>query len=721
MGHASLALLLLLPLAASACSGFFDATVDEDANPDENLDVLPNENWDLNECCDACTSREDCAGYVMVTSEVTSQCYLKGPTLNRVPADPAIHNPGDVTLFVLMPPPPPSSPPLLPPPGPWLPVESCPWRESRGYTSRNNMLRCFDGSFCNTETEGHACCTCRGGRYQCPYNRPYMCADTTCADIDDQSTDHCCVERQDDCKGGLRDCPSPHPAWVPVGACPEGTAHLSPPPPSPPPPLPSPPPPSWPPGRPEWVETLEGWLIFSLALALFLLAAVGGYWHWSLRAQRKREYNWAMEVVARKLADEHMKADKENRLRSKDFLDEAEKLLSLQNVAEEDRSQKWKDNLQLADGFKHHIFLSYRVDSDRPLAMLLYYMLSARGLSVWWDKKNMDRGVKWESQLAEGIHGAQIFMPIMSRAGLARMREMKESSTDNVLLEYRLALSMRELRETKRQQDAEKQRHADAAKPRPGRRGQRAGRGTRAQHNGDGGSGGAPSSDRGDDKIVEFPRILPIFVGDVQKDKYVKYLPDTKFSEASLLKGKFGRDHHQALKNVMGKQMPDDFDTQCEAAARKARGSNPETDDDSSLALWSADQIVRKMKAFHGLFLEGDQMETVEYSVRELHDACKNLPSDKRAKFDWSIRSSTAIVMEGAQGAVAFVGAAFVGALNRTRRKVNPVQTAHSQKTEMMDVKLMSPSTKSSEVTPPDDIAELPEAELESTYGFDLT
>ena len=54
------------------------------------------------------------------------------------------------------------------------PRAECPWIDL-GPTDGNNLLGCFDGSFCNGSDEGWSCCNERGGRARCPRNLPNMC------------------------------------------------------------------------------------------------------------------------------------------------------------------------------------------------------------------------------------------------------------------------------------------------------------------------------------------------------------------------------------------------------------------------------------------------------------------------------------------------------------------------------------------------------------------
>ena len=77
-------------------------------------------------------------------------------------------------------------------------------------TSEDYIMKCVDGSYCNTQTspEQWSCCNGRGGRRNCPKNQPIMCAEKICAD----NTDYCCVINQEDwaelriCKGMLQNC-----------------------------------------------------------------------------------------------------------------------------------------------------------------------------------------------------------------------------------------------------------------------------------------------------------------------------------------------------------------------------------------------------------------------------------------------------------------------------------------------------------------------------------
>ena len=89
------------------------------------------------------------------------------------------------------------------------------------------------------------------------------------------------------------------------------------------------------------------------------------------------------------------------------------------------------------------LFLSYRVASDAPLVEALYTELQRLGLRVWWDKQCLKPGQPWEDGFCDGLFAARIFVPVLSREGLASFAELSaESPCDNVLLEHVLALEM---------------------------------------------------------------------------------------------------------------------------------------------------------------------------------------------------------------------------------------------------------------------------------------
>jgi hypothetical protein len=99
------------------------------------------------------------------------------------------------------------------------------------------------------------------------------------------------------------------------------------------------------------------------------------------------------------------------------------------------------------------VFLSYRVSSDAHHASMLYEMLTAKGLKVWWDKVCLEAGVPWDEGFCHGLLKSHAFIPLLSRQAInhpevkhQNFEELKaDSRCDNVYLEHRLALELREM------------------------------------------------------------------------------------------------------------------------------------------------------------------------------------------------------------------------------------------------------------------------------------
>ena len=98
------------------------------------------------------------------------------------------------------------------------------------------------------------------------------------------------------------------------------------------------------------------------------------------------------------------------------------------------------------------MFLSYRVDSDEDHAAAIYEALTREGISVWWDKKCLRAGEPWEDGFCRGLIKSRVFLPLFSRGAIrdptAPHRNFEclaaDSPCDNVLLENRLALELRD-------------------------------------------------------------------------------------------------------------------------------------------------------------------------------------------------------------------------------------------------------------------------------------
>ena len=96
------------------------------------------------------------------------------------------------------------------------------------------------------------------------------------------------------------------------------------------------------------------------------------------------------------------------------------------------------------------VFLSYRVDSDSEFVEVLYDVLTKMGLKVYLDKKCLQPGVPWEQGFCDGLVSSRVFVPVLSRAAINNsdkewhnFNKLTANSSDNVLLEYRMALELK--------------------------------------------------------------------------------------------------------------------------------------------------------------------------------------------------------------------------------------------------------------------------------------
>mmetsp|Transcript_17229 Transcript_17229/g.17301 ORF Transcript_17229/g.17301 Transcript_17229/m.17301 type:complete len:261 (+) Transcript_17229:721-1503(+) len=75
------------------------------------------------------------------------------------------------------------------------------------------------------------------------------------------------------------------------------------------------------------------------------------------------------------------------------------------------------------------------------------------GVRVWWDQRCLEAGQKWEEGFCNGLINSTVFLPIISKCGLfSDTREWQnfsllcsDSHCDNLFLEYRLALELKEM------------------------------------------------------------------------------------------------------------------------------------------------------------------------------------------------------------------------------------------------------------------------------------
>jgi hypothetical protein len=74
-------------------------------------------------------------------------------------------------------------------------------------------------------------------------------------------------------------------------------------------------------------------------------------------------------------------------------------------------------------------------------------MLKCEGLEPFWDKRCLHPGEDWKVGFLRGLNSSASFVAFVSTAGLASARNNAiDHSTDNVLLEYQLALHMNDQR-----------------------------------------------------------------------------------------------------------------------------------------------------------------------------------------------------------------------------------------------------------------------------------
>jgi serine/threonine protein kinase len=101
---------------------------------------------------------------------------------------------------------------------------------------------------------------------------------------------------------------------------------------------------------------------------------------------------------------------------------------------------------------EYDLFLSYRVAADAALVELLYHALTALGLKVWWDKVGLLPGQPWEEGFCSGLVNSSCFVCLLSNNAILNTTKPQynittfqtDSKCDNVVLEWRLALELRE-------------------------------------------------------------------------------------------------------------------------------------------------------------------------------------------------------------------------------------------------------------------------------------
>jgi hypothetical protein len=107
----------------------------------------------------------------------------------------------------------------------------------------------------------------------------------------------------------------------------------------------------------------------------------------------------------------------------------------------------------------YHIFISYRVDTDLVLAKALCNALQRSlhrlplpggghvAVKCFFDKQDLVAGKDWKKSFLDGLRRSCLFLPIVSEAGLTRIKNLqKGDAEDNVLHEYEKALELKDER-----------------------------------------------------------------------------------------------------------------------------------------------------------------------------------------------------------------------------------------------------------------------------------
>jgi hypothetical protein len=102
----------------------------------------------------------------------------------------------------------------------------------------------------------------------------------------------------------------------------------------------------------------------------------------------------------------------------------------------------------------YHVFISYRVDTDKDLAEMLCRKLETESVpmrdetrlnvKVFWDAKDIQDGSNWKQTFLQALQHSCLFLPIVSEAALEPMKRImpQDSKPDNVLLEYEVAMKL---------------------------------------------------------------------------------------------------------------------------------------------------------------------------------------------------------------------------------------------------------------------------------------
>ena len=75
-------------------------------------------------------------------------------------------------------------------------------------------------------------------------------------------------------------------------------------------------------------------------------------------------------------------------------------------------------------GAEFDVFISYRVKADGALVARLYEELTKRELKVFYDKKSLLPGLRWEHSFVDGLRRSLVIVPVLSKRALAPLGEL---------------------------------------------------------------------------------------------------------------------------------------------------------------------------------------------------------------------------------------------------------------------------------------------------------
>ena len=188
---------------------------------------------------------------------------------------------------------------------------------------------------------------------------------------------------------------------------------------------------------PEWTYDLVLVLSFVIGIPLAFLWAV---------YKKKAMMKQALQEAAVIVADEQSVEARKRAIR----------LLQLGLTSNDDMRllAAYFSKLDAMVNKSSHVFISYRVASDRQLARRLYDLLSdmtledtGQKLRVYLDQTRLEDGQRWDSGFMEGLAHSLVFVPIVSVGSVGPMGQLGggeggEDWTDNVLLEWTAALEL---------------------------------------------------------------------------------------------------------------------------------------------------------------------------------------------------------------------------------------------------------------------------------------